>query len=153
LDKLVDNTTPRRTLFVAGLVLIGLGIGGFVFGWSNSDPIALPLTKRILFIVAGLLLEWIAEIWTSEWKRIVSATLGAAFTALGIAALIAKDLGFMHTGGSWEGVLYLALALPQFVALWWPRRFYDYEWGTGWSSGLRFASRPDSYQDGRPDLR
>jgi hypothetical protein len=43
------------------------------------------------------------------------------------------------------------MAAAQVIALWWPRRFYDYEWGTGWSSGLKWASRTDAYQEGRAE--
>jgi len=150
-EKLVDITTPRRTLLVAGLVLIALGVAAFIFDWSNADPIALPLAKRIVFIVIGLAFQWVAEIWTTEWKRSVAAVFGIVLIPIGLVALFAHDLGFMHAGGPWEGVLYLAMATVQGVALWWPRRFYDYEWGTGWSSGLKWASRTDAYQEGRAE--
>jgi hypothetical protein len=145
LQTLVWETTPRRTMFAAGFALIILGIAGLAAGWASGDWLAFTTAKGIAFIVCGIVLELVAEVWTAEFKRPVSALFGIATTALGVASIVTDDLGFMATGGWTEGVLYLALGLPQFVALWWPRRFYDYEWGTGWSSGLKFASKPDAH--------
>ena len=142
LQTLVNETTPRRTMFVAGLALILVGIAGLFANWGVNDWIAMTTAKSIVFIVLGLFTEYVAEVWTTEIKRPYDAFCGMAAVVLGVGSLLTNDLGFMRVGNL-EGVFYLAIGIPQLLALFWPRRFYDYEWGTGWSSGMKWSSKAD----------
>jgi len=129
-------------MFVAGLALIVVGIAGLFANWGVNDWIAMTTVKSIAFIVLGLLTEYVAEVWTTEIKRPYDTLLGVVTIVVGLACLATDDLGFMRAGNL-EGAFFLAIGIPQMLALFWPRRFYDYEWGTGWSSGMKWSSKAD----------
>ncbi len=132
---------PRRALMVAGFAMALLGILGFVFEWESTAAVLyMDTTKSIIFLAAGVALYWIGEVWSSPWKRNVAGVLALAYLALGIVGVAAGDsadnLGFTHINRPWEATIWLGTGAWTAITVWWPRRFWDYEWATGTSSGI-----------------
>lgn len=140
-----DLLTPRRALIWVGLVLLGFGVLGFFVDWDQG-PLHLTLGKRVAFIALGLFVEWVAEVLTSEIKRPITKVLAIAMLAAGVTALFVTDWGFTSAGRPWEALVYMASGLVLGLSAWWPARFRDYEWATGWSSGLEGSSRVTPYR-------
>ena len=141
----VDNSlrwTPRRALMLTGLILMGFGAYGFFKEWGAADPMYLDLPKRLAYIVLGGFILYIGEVWSSPWKRYTAMGMAILMGAVGILTLAAgggsePNLGFTHLNRFWEAVLYLAAGGWHAVAVWYPRRHYEYEWATGVSTGIR----------------
>lgn len=132
--------TPRRAQMVTGGVLVALAITSFFVDWTVTSAIYMNLAKQAIYIVAGVVIYWIGEVWSSDWKRPFGGLLSVALVALGILAFVIggqqeSNLGFTHLNRPWEALLYLAGGIWHGITVWWPRRFDDYEWATGTSSG------------------
>ncbi len=130
--------TPRRALMLGGGSLVGLGVLGFFVDWRAADPFYLDIEKQLMFIALGAFMWYVGEVWDSVWKRWVAGPLALVFVALGIVGLLLEpDLGFTRLNAPWESLFFLAVGVWHAICEWYPRTFYDYEWATGVSSGLR----------------
>ncbi|MBM3940589.1 MAG: hypothetical protein FJ318_06820 [SAR202 cluster bacterium] len=141
-----DSLTPRRALIVAGLVFLALGVVGLFVDWDSSGPFRLSTGKIIALLMIGAAFEWVAEVLTSETKRPFTKFFAVVLTVAGIVGLFVQDWGVTTIAAPWEALTYLALGVLLGLSAWLPRRFHDYEWATGWSSGLEGSSRVTTYR-------
>jgi hypothetical protein len=138
----IDNSprwTPRRALLLTAWVLLGLGILGFFVDWRRDAPFYLDIEKQAIFIVLAVFMLYTGETWDSAWKRWVAGPLSIVFTAAGASSLILEEpnLGPTLINSPWEAIYFLVTGIWTAVTVWYPRPFYDYEYGTGVSTGLK----------------
>lgn len=134
---------PRRALMIVSFGLVLLGILGFFVDWeTTANVIYINTVKSLIVIPVGLFIYWVAEMWSSSWKRSVAGCLTLVYLALGMVGLVLganepDNLGFTHINRPWEAAIWIGLSVWTGITLWWPRRMFDYEWATGTSSGIR----------------
>jgi len=135
---------PRRALMATGLGMAILGMVGFFQEWEGTEAVVYMNTAKSWAVIGlGVGLLWIGEAWSSQWKRSVAGVCALSFLALGfvgvfLGANAPDNLGFTHINGSWEAAIWLGVGAWTAITVWWPRRFFDYEYASGTSSGTPF---------------
>ncbi len=135
---------PRRALMAAGLGMVVMGALGFVFDWERADAVVyMNGAKSGVLLGLGVVLLWIGEAWSSQWKRTIAGVCVLGFIALGVVGVLfgadaPENLGFTHIANTWESTIWLGVGVWTAITVWWPRRFFDYEYASGTSSGTPF---------------
>jgi len=127
--------TSRRTLLIFGLLLAAVGTAGFFLDSSAGDAYHLDTGQNIAYLVIGLALLLVGEVWSSESKRIFLGVVGVLFLGVAIAGFAiaggeGHDLGIFDVEHPWENVVHLLLGLLFLGVVFYPRRFRDYSIGT-----------------------
>jgi hypothetical protein len=143
--------TPRAALLLTGFVLLALPtrLGSFLRPSGAKSG-----RMRYLAPATGATALWMSEAWPSNWKRPAGGLLGIALLVAGLSGAVGGNtksrwLPFIkRDSGRKEALLYAGLGAANIAAAWWPRPWRDYEWATGWSSGLTGTSEPPSRYSG-----
>jgi hypothetical protein len=148
--------SPRAALLVTGLILLVLPtrLGA---GLRSSKRDTSGKAMKYLVPATGVTALWMSEAWPSNWKQPAGGIIGIGLLAAGLSGLqpenkrspLPRFLG--RPADKRQAMLLAVLGAANIAAAWWPRPWRDYEWATGWSSGLQGTSEPPSRYSGQRD--
>jgi hypothetical protein len=149
--------SPRAALLITGLILLVVPtrLGSLL----RSPKRGTGGSKAMRYIVpaTGVTALWMSETWPSNWKQPAGGLIGIGLLAAGLSGIQSENkktpvLRFLNRSGDRkQALLFAVLGAANIVAAWWPRPWRDYEWATGWSSGLKGTSEPPSRYSGQWD--
>jgi hypothetical protein len=147
--------TPRAALLVTGLVLLALPTPLGAFLRSSRKGEAGGGRLNYILPAAGLTAMWMSEAWPSNWKQPADGLLGVGLLLAGLPGVVAGGKKARKRKFLWgatdrkQSLVLAALGLANMAAAWWPRPWRDYEWATGWSSGLPGTPEPPEHYTGQ----